>query len=449
MDSGLRRPQQLSFEGNVSKNWRIFEQEYDIYVNAIYNDKPEAARAYMLLNLAGPEAIERERSFTYNEAITEDAEHGIVAVPQETREQVTTLKRKFREICRPITNVILERHRFNARSQKEGEPFQTFLADIRTKAAQCDFGDLQDELLRDRIVSGIRNDNVRKQLLRNSDLTLAKAIQTCQIYESSEQNAAEFSKPIIDVVKRKSYTQHLSNSNTNCSSNHAKSSTRPRTASSHNSSSCHNCGKRHPPKQCPAYGRKCNNCGKLNHYAKLCRSGAKQPGTVDELTESCHEEFRIETVSLPCNNRGDIRTHFTVNDTTLEVKIDTGAKVNVISLNQVRRIGLHSKIDRSRTSTLLGFGGAQSVTVGSVVIPHPQAKLRFEVVDSDARCLLGLSDSIRLGFVTLSQEVFEVEQKPQAPAKLLEDYPELFDGKLGTLPCNYKITIDPEVAPVI
>ena len=449
MDSGLRRPQQLSFEGNVSENWRIFEQEYDIYVNAIYSDKPEAARAYMLLNLAGPEAIERERSFTYNEAITEDAEHGIVAVPQETREQVATLKRKFREICRPITNVILERHRFNARSQKEGEPFQTFLADIRTKAAQCDFGDLQDELLRDRIVSGIRNDNVRKQLLRNSDLTLAKAIQTCQIYESSEQNAAEFSKPIVDVVKRKSYTQHLSNSNTNCSSNHAKSSTRPRTASSHNTSSCRNCGKRHPPKQCPAYGRKCNNCGKLNHYAKLCRSGAKQPGTVDELTESCHEEFRIETVSLPGNNRGDIRTHFTVNDTTLEVKIDTGAKVNVISLDQVRRIGLHSKIDRSRTSTLLGFGGAQTVTVGSVVIPHPQAKLRFEVVDNDARCLLGLSDSIRLGLVTLSQEVFEVEQKPQAPAKLLEDYPKLFDGKLGTLPCNYKITIDPEVAPVI
>ena len=55
MDTGLRRPKPLSFEGNVAENWRVFEQEFDIYINAAFADRNEASRAYILLNLAGPE----------------------------------------------------------------------------------------------------------------------------------------------------------------------------------------------------------------------------------------------------------------------------------------------------------------------------------------------------------------------------------------------------------
>ncbi|MCJ8745937.1 hypothetical protein PDJAM_G00136070 [Pangasius djambal] len=61
----FRRPDPLSFEGNVADNWRIFEQEYDIFIAAAHHDKPAKTRAYILLNLAGPDAIERERSFVY------------------------------------------------------------------------------------------------------------------------------------------------------------------------------------------------------------------------------------------------------------------------------------------------------------------------------------------------------------------------------------------------
>ena len=343
--------------------------------------------------------------------------------------------------------MILERHKFNARNQREGEQFQTFLSDIRNKAAQCNFGDLHDELLRDRIVSGLRYDSVRKHLLRDSNLTLAKAIQTCQIYESSEQNAAEFSKPVVDEIKRKQ-SKH-----TGTKSSVVKSRTAPRQTppdTSRHTRTCRNCGSTHKPKQCPAYGRKCNACGKLNHYAKMCRSGKKpQQSGVDEVVDAFYDEFQIETVSLPRSNRGDIHTNLKVNDTELEVKIDTGAKVNVISLDQVKRIGLSEQIDVTRKTTLLGFGGAQTQTVGSVDIPYKQSKLTFEVVDSNVRCLLGLRDSVGLRLVKLSQEVFEVEQQPGAPPELLNEHPELFDGELGTLPCQYKITLDPDVAPVI
>jgi len=39
----------------------------------------------------------------------------------ESRESIEVLKRKFAEICDPRGNVIMERHKFNTRIQKEGE----------------------------------------------------------------------------------------------------------------------------------------------------------------------------------------------------------------------------------------------------------------------------------------------------------------------------------------
>ena len=40
----LRKPAPLSFEGNVADNWRAFESEFDIFVEAAYSDKNELGR---------------------------------------------------------------------------------------------------------------------------------------------------------------------------------------------------------------------------------------------------------------------------------------------------------------------------------------------------------------------------------------------------------------------
>ena len=61
----LRIPNQLSFEGNVAENWRTFELEFRIYAKAALKKKDPDEVAYTLLNLAGKEAIEREKTFIY------------------------------------------------------------------------------------------------------------------------------------------------------------------------------------------------------------------------------------------------------------------------------------------------------------------------------------------------------------------------------------------------
>jgi hypothetical protein len=58
---GFRRPDPLVFDENIAENCRIFEQEYDIFIAAAHSEKSAKTQAYIPLNIAGPDAIERER----------------------------------------------------------------------------------------------------------------------------------------------------------------------------------------------------------------------------------------------------------------------------------------------------------------------------------------------------------------------------------------------------
>lgn len=76
----------------------------------------------------------------------------------ESREDPECLKAKFREICNPQHNRILERHKFHTRDQKPGQSIESFISDLRIKAKTCNFGELTDELICDHILCGIISD---------------------------------------------------------------------------------------------------------------------------------------------------------------------------------------------------------------------------------------------------------------------------------------------------
>ena len=132
MADSLWKPEPLSFEGNVALNWKHFAQEVEMFIAAAHREKDDRTKAYIFLNLAGTEVIEKEKSFVYTPAVLN--EDGTVRVEAETRESIEVLKRKFAEICDPRGNVIMERHKFKTWIQKEGESFRSFVADLRILA---------------------------------------------------------------------------------------------------------------------------------------------------------------------------------------------------------------------------------------------------------------------------------------------------------------------------
>ena len=236
---GLWTPDPVSFEGNVAENWREFERHFTIYRKAPLKKCDPDEVAYILLNLAGPEAIERERTFTYKPEVKgEDT----VVTPAESREDPDLLITKFRELCNPQTNIIVERHKFNTRNQREGETTEAYIMDLKKLGNQCEYGNLRNELVRDRIVCGIKNENIQRQMLKQADLTLERAIQLCQIDELTDERLKEMTtKAEINELKQERWK-------------------------------CRKCGQHHGYGKCPAFGSTCSKCSGRHHWAVMCNN---------------------------------------------------------------------------------------------------------------------------------------------------------------------------------
>ena len=108
---------------------------------------------------------------------------------------------KFSDYAIGELNETYERYKFNMRSQKDGESFETYLASLRTLAKTCNFEPLTDSLIRDRIVYGLLDEYTRKLLLQECKLSLAKCAQICKATESADTQVKAFKETHVEVNK--------------------------------------------------------------------------------------------------------------------------------------------------------------------------------------------------------------------------------------------------------
>ena len=103
---------------------------------------------------------------------------------EEQAKEYNTVKDKFDSHFVKRRNVIFERAKFNRRVQQEGEPVDDFIIDLYSLAEHCDYGQLHDQMVRDRIVVGIRDSKLSEKLQMGSKLTLEKATAMARQSES-------------------------------------------------------------------------------------------------------------------------------------------------------------------------------------------------------------------------------------------------------------------------
>ena len=85
------------------------------------------------------------------------------------------------------------------------ESVDSFVAEWRNLAKTCYFCDcLQDSLIRDRIVLGIKNEQMTKKLLRMRDLTLNRCIDVCRSEEVAELQMKSLSGWVDNINQVKS-----------------------------------------------------------------------------------------------------------------------------------------------------------------------------------------------------------------------------------------------------
>lgn len=95
---------------------------------------------------------------------------------------------------------------------------------------------------------------------------------------------------------------------------------------------------------------------------------------------------------------------------SFKVKVDTGAWCNVLSRGVLQHIDPGTHIDHSHVVNLVAYGGQIVRTLALTDLNFTCGTLKFHVVDSDVKPLLGLRDSIKLGFLQLGLNVHALQQ---------------------------------------
>lgn len=385
----LHPPAALQLDGNKAEQWRRWHQRWKNFALASgLTSKSPAVQAATFLHVLGDEGMDVYNTFKWD--VEEDSDN------------LGKIIEQFERYCVQKKNVTFERHLFNTRIQQEGETVDNFVKALRILAKTCDYADLTEGLIKDRIVAGIISDNIRTRLLERTDLKLEEAIHVVKAAEASKIQAkslahthVEEATSAIDVLqlgvsdrkrfsrdRQKNSSVQFTRENTretevpyrayNKFENQAYQSeasaqyrngfhsTRDAYFSrdfrqqensryrelSGSKGRCMKCGFWHEPRACRAFGATCFACNGRNHYSTMCRNKERrrQVETLEEGSESensAEEErslFIGQVQHAPKEGIEEWTETLYINGKGVEFKLDTGAQCNIIPKSIYDRI---------------------------------------------------------------------------------------------------------------
>lgn len=94
----------------------------------------------------------------------------------------------------PKPSVIVQRFRFNKLSRKSGQSVAQFVAELHQFSEHCEYGQLLEDMLRDRFVVGINDERMQRCLLKEATLTFKRAFELAQGMEMAVSNVKDIQK---------------------------------------------------------------------------------------------------------------------------------------------------------------------------------------------------------------------------------------------------------------
>lgn len=407
--------------------------------------KPENRQVAVLLHTIGEEALEKFNTF---------------GLSDEDSRNLARVIDSFERYCTPKANESVDRHIFFARSQQTGESFDLFLTDLKKLSIPCGFGTLRDGLIKDRIISGLTDSNLKNRLLREDELDLDKCIRICKASELAQQqlktlavetavHAVKAEKKITqaNLSKKHPHRIQVRNSQRNYSQQAAAMTSRiPQgdTKGQHrDTKTCNRCATRHPLYQCPAYGKTCAKCKKLNHFARACNSNTKNRiEYIEQNNNDDSTEFFIDCVNT--NSKDEWNEQLILcNKQRLTVKLDTGAQCNVFPLNIFNNLKLAKNRIIKSNAKLTKYGGTITV-IGKCNLRCKTRKgketyIEFQVVNEKAPAALGLPTIENLNLIKKINLIDCEKGSLKPPNK----YKNFVQGSGLISDCEYDIKLKP------
>lgn len=245
----------VSDRDSIAANWKMFRKEWDDYeIASESSQKDEKVRVATLRIVMGRECV----------AILDNLDLTAAQV-----KKVTCILDALQANFEPQRNVIYERSLFYSASQLSGESINQYINKLRRLASSCEFTPIRvhEESIRDKLALGVRDKQLKKQLLSDSKLTLVSAITKCK---AAEQSDVEMANLYDDQA-----TEAVNYANPTTQGRKKMQPSWPTGKPS--IKECKFCGGKHvwDKFKCPAFGKTCKKCNKPNHFAKVCTFAVK------------------------------------------------------------------------------------------------------------------------------------------------------------------------------
>ena len=488
----LPLPPNIKLKGNLKTNWEIFRQLWDSYelLTGLKQDDMQY-RVATFITCIGPQALE--------------IHHGLPFKTSAERNDMNVILKLWTEYCCGKTNVTYERFCFNRCNQSETESFDAYVVRLRKLASTCEYGNFLEDMLRDRIVCGIHDDVIRKELLQESKLTLESCIALIRSVEITSAQAKSMSRSSTCH----SEVNYVRNSNFSAKQRTSKKSS----SSSSNTQiqNCKFCGGTHPRSRssCPASDKECQSCGKVGHFAIKCKfnnkSKVKSKVSVKELEPQSDSESDTdleECSVLDLNSVNEVNAvnptdgkiiammHLQKQSQPTAMQVDCGASCNVLP---ERHLPLGVKL--CNTSKKLRMYSDHVVSVLGTCklrVKNPKNGKRylvpFYVVQGNRLPLLGSKAAQQMNLITVNNENIAADNNAKAnvadaqiadtsssqilnaqniasgvnpkanvahvhiadtsSSQILKDFQDVFNGR-GCMPGEVSLQVDNSIHPVI
>ncbi|XP_072759356.1 uncharacterized protein [Anoplolepis gracilipes] len=250
MEAFARAPDPLTKTNDMASNWHSWKEDFIIFMKVTgYIDKPNEFRANLLKNRIGKIGIDAIQTMSFDN-------------PQD-KDDMDILIAKLEEFFNPPKNEVVERYQFFIRDKKQTETIEQYINILREKAKTCNFNDMTDSIIRDKIILITQDKILRKKFFETKNLDLQKLVVIYNDYSINTEKMKEVTKESTKEVAKES-VQNPSPFPQKLPNNDPKKK-------------CWRCNTQHPLGKCPAYGSKCTKCNEINHFTQCCKGLKPKP----------------------------------------------------------------------------------------------------------------------------------------------------------------------------
>ncbi|UYV78284.1 hypothetical protein LAZ67_16000816 [Cordylochernes scorpioides] len=286
-----------TFDFSTPNEWPKWRKRFERYlVVSGMKKKEEADKIDLFMYLMGDRADDIFRTFKFEK--------------EEEATKIDSVLKAFDSHFCVRKNIIYERAKFNSRIQEDREPVDEFITSLYKLADSCEFEGLHEQLIRDRIVVGVRDKALSERMQLDSELTLEKAVKMVRQQEAVRQQQVDLQRP----------------------------------------STSQKCGgfTHREGQACRAEGQKCNLCSKTGHFANCCpdkqakTAEVKAVSGLDEEISFLLEVSAVEDSSNLDDDERECRRRWTaeiqVNGKKVKFKLDSQADVTCVPLCLFKKI---------------------------------------------------------------------------------------------------------------